>query len=190
MRAILRTIALALVILVLLVPMVAYAKGKPRGPCPDDPVASKNCNPKTPPYYVVINRYEQHLTDRPGTGCQPFILKHPTCKDCTNAADPACSAIDVDVEVCQAVMAPKGMPAGDVYELCCNCATDPKGSWVYRIRKYDGKSCPNPSQWYTGLPPGTGIDLPAPVIVGGLAAIGAGFLTVGLLVRRRSLRTA
>lgn len=187
MRIILRTAALVLVLLVLVVPLAAYASG---GPCPDDPVASKNCNPKAPPYYVVTNRLEEHLWDRPGTGCQPFILKHPNCKDCTNAADPACAAINVDVEVCQAVMAPKGMPAGDVYELCCNCATNPKGAWVYRIRTFDGKTCPNPTQWYKGLPPGTGIDLPVPVIVGGLAVIGAGFLAAGVLVRRRAVRTA
>jgi hypothetical protein len=187
MRQILRITALALVLLALLVPLAAYASD---GPCPDDPEKSKNCNPKTPPYYVVTNRNEVHLTDRPGTGCQPFILKHPECTACTNAADPACSAINVDVEVCQAVMAPKGMPAGDVYELCCNCATNPNGDWVYRIRKYDGKTCPSPGPWNSGLPPGTGIDLPAPVIIGGLAVLGAGFLAAGVLVRRRTLRTA
>lgn len=190
MRPILRTTALVLVLLVLLMPLVAYAKGKPPGPCPDDPVASKNCNKKTPPYYVVTNRYEQHLWDRPGSGCQPFILKNPKCTDCANAADPACSAIDVNVDVCQAVMAKKGMPAGQVYEMCCNCAANPKGTWVYRIRTFDGKACPNPGQWNTGLPPGTGIDLPAPLIIGGLAAMGAGFLAAGVLVRRRTLRTA
>jgi hypothetical protein len=40
------------------------------------------------------------------------------------------------------------------------------------------------------LPPGTGIDLPAPVILGGLVAIGAVLLAAGLLVRRRTLRVA
>jgi hypothetical protein len=44
--------------------------------------------------------------------------------------------------------------------------------------------------WQDGLPPGTGIDLPAPVIVGGLAVIGAGLLAAGILVRRRTLHTA
>jgi hypothetical protein len=41
--------------------------------------------------------------------------------------------------------------------------------------------------WYDGLPPGTGIDLPAPVIIGGLALMGGGLLAAGVLVRRRTL---
>jgi hypothetical protein len=44
--------------------------------------------------------------------------------------------------------------------------------------------------WTDGLPPGTGIDLPAPVIVAGLAALGAGLLAAGLVLRRRTVRMA
>jgi hypothetical protein len=188
MRAILRLAVLVLVLLVLLVPLISYASD---GPCPDDPVASKNCNSVAPPYYIVVNRSEEHLLDRPGTGCQPFILKHPDCTDCFIAGDSPCIGIDVDVEVCQAVMAPRGLPAGDVYEMCCACATDPGGEWLYRIRHFDGSSCPTQDWGFQeGLPPGTGIDLPAPLIIGGLAVIGAGLLAAGVLVRRRALHTA
>jgi hypothetical protein len=189
MRVVLRLTVLVLVLLMLLVPLISHASD---GPCPDDPIASQNCDSVAPPYYIVINRSEEHLSDRPGTGCQPFILKHPDCVDCFDAGGSPCSGIDIDAEVCQAVMAPRGLPAGDVYEMCCACATDPAGEWVYRVRQFDGSSCPlRPGQvWQDGLPPGTGIDLPAPVIVGGLAVIGAGLLAAGILVRRRTLHTA
>jgi hypothetical protein len=80
-----------------------------------------------------------------------------------------------------------------LYELCCDCSTA-EGSWKYRLREWraDG-TCPvvQPQEgWLDGLPPGTGIDLPTPVIVGGLALIGAGLLAAGVLVRRRALKTA
>jgi len=189
MRVILRLTVLVLVLLILLVPLISYAS---EGPCPDDPVASQNCNSVAPPYYIVTNRTEEHLVDRPGTGCQPFILKHPDCVDCFDAGGSPCQGIDINVEVCQAVMAPRGLPAGDVYEMCCACATDPDGAWVYRVRQFDGSSCPltTAGEWQEGLPPGTGIDLPTPLIIGGLAVIGAGLLAVGVLVRRRALRTS
>jgi hypothetical protein len=197
MRPILRTIALVLVLLALLVPLAAYASG---GPCPDDPKGSKNCDPTAPPYYVVLNRGEQHLTDRPGTGCQPWILKHPECIDCTGKAcepQPPMSAgsPDIESEVCKPMLSKRKTDGGKdpiLYELCCDCSVK-GGTWKYRIREWkaDG-TCPvtQPAQgWNNGLPPGTGIDLPAPVIIGGLAILGAGFLAAGVLVRRRTLRT-
>ena len=146
--------------------------------------------PNSTPLLCCHKPGQAHLTDRPGTGCQPFILANPDCIDCTNAADPACSAIDVDAEVCQAVMAPAGMAAGDVYEMCCNCIADPTGDWVYRMRYFDGSTCSDPGEWMDGLPPGTGIDLPVPIIIGGAVLLGGGLLAAGLLVRRRSLQTA
>ena len=188
MRTILRISALILVLLALMIPLAGHAQV----PCPDDPVASQNCDNEAPPYYVVLNRSEEHLADRPGTGCQPFILEHPDCLDCfVDAGGGTCQAIEIDVEVCQAVMAPRGLPPGDVYEMCCACATNPDGEWVYRIRYFDGSACPvQPGQeWQTGLPPGTGIDLPAPLIIGGAVLLGGGLLAAGLLVRRRSLQT-
>lgn len=184
MRSILKSTSLVLVLLALVVPLAAYAAD---GPCPDDPVASQDCYTEYPPYFVVVNRDEEHLADRSGTGCQPFILNHPDCEDCTDPADPACSAIDVDAEVCQAVMAPRGYPAGDLYELCCDCAENPDGDWVYRLRRFDGTFCSPVGEWNEGLPPGTGIELPTPIIVGGLAVIGAGLLAVGILLRRRTV---
>jgi hypothetical protein len=187
MRALFRIPAVFLVLVALAIPLAGYASD---GPCPDDPELSQTCLDEAPPYFVVTNRSEEHLADRPGTGCQPFILKHPDCLDCTNPSDPNCSTIDVDVEVCQAIMAPRSLEPGDVYEMCCNCATNPDGTWVYRVRRFDGKTCPDPGPWSDGLPPGTGIDFPAPFIVGGLALLGAGLLTTGFIVRRRSLGSA
>ena len=193
MRSTLRIVALVLVLLVLLVPLTTFADN---GPCPDDPELSQTCVQEAPPFYVVVNRTFEDL-DRPGTGCQPFILKHPDCKDCTGG-EPACAAIDVEAEVCGPMLA-KRVPAnggGDpiLYEMCCECASNPDGTWVFRLRQWkaDG-TCPidpdNPD-WIDGLPPGTGIDLPVPVVVGGLAVIGAGLLAAGVLVRRRALRVA
>jgi len=188
MRSTIRIAALILMFVVLLVPLAVNASN---GPCPDDPVLSASCNPTAPPYYVVINRTQEHLWDRPGTGCQPFILQHPECTTCDTSGDPNCSGIDVDAEVCQAVLSARGAAPGTVYEMCCNCATNPNGYWVYRERHFDGTSCPNPGRWVEGqLPPGTGIDLPTPLIVGGLVVLGFGLLGAGLLVRRRTVRVA
>jgi hypothetical protein len=185
MRTILRISALILVLLALVMPLVAYAQV----PCPDDP--NVECLPTAPPYFVVTNRAEAHLTDRPGTGCQPFIMANPDCVDCTNAADPACSAIDVANDLCYEVMHERGLPAGTLYEMCCNCIADPTGDWVYRVWDYDGLGCELVSEgWLDGLPPGTGIDLPVPLIIGGAVLLGGGLLAAGLLVRRRSLQTA
>ncbi|HFD40093.1 MAG TPA: hypothetical protein ENJ31_09665 [Anaerolineae bacterium] len=185
MRITIRLLALSLILIVLLVPLTTLASG---GPCPDDPVASQNCNKNAPPYFVVTNRSEEHLWDRPGTGCQPFILKHPNCSDCTNPADANCSSIDVNAEVCQTVLASRSAPAGDVIEMCCNCVTNPNGDWVYRVWKFDGSKCSDPGEWQRGLPPGTGVDLPAPLIIGGLAVLGVGLVGAGVLVRRRMAR--
>jgi hypothetical protein len=184
MRPILRITALILVLLALLVPLVTYARQVCPGGCPDDPVGSANCNNTAPPWYVVINR-EVAALDRPGTGCQPIILSHPECTTCTGAD---CSTIDIQAEVCQ------NLPAanGDIlYALCCNCASDPAGSFMFRVYTLDGAGgCQLTQDWTTGLPPGTGIDLPAPVIIGGLAVLGLALVGVGMVVRRRTLRTA
>ncbi|MBN1137366.1 MAG: hypothetical protein JXM73_12325 [Anaerolineae bacterium] len=151
------------------------------GPCPDDLEKSKECLLETPPYYVVINR-QVECPNRTGTGCAPFILKHPECTDCE-----ACQ-IDVEKELCKDELLGK-VPAGEtavLYEMCCDGA----GGWKFRIRILDNAgNCPldpNNREWVTGLPPGTGINLPAPVIVGGLAFLGVAFLGVGIVVRRRT----
>jgi hypothetical protein len=187
MRSTLRISALILVLLALLVPLATYASD---GPCPDDPILSENCVPDTPPYYIVINRAVEHLyPERPGSGCQPIILKHPECLDCFS---PECTAIDVETEVCQYLPSPPTGQTHVVYEMCCACAVDPNGVWQFRVRLLDeyGKCPLDPenAKWVEALPPGTGIDLPAPLIVGGLAAIGAGLLAAGVIVRRRTLR--
>lgn len=183
MRSI-RILALILVLLALAMPLAAFAQV----PCPDDPTVE--CYPTAPPYYVVTNRAEVHLTDRPGTGCQPFILANPDCTDCTGA-DPDCAVIDIANDVCYDVMHERGMMAGTLYELCCNCAVDPTGDWVYREWDFDGLGCQLVSEgWLEGLPPGTGIDLPVPVIIAGAVVLGGGLLAAGLLMRRRSLQTA
>ena len=188
MRRSLAALSLLVVLLVLLVPLAVNAQG----PCPDDPELSKDCDAEAPPYYVVINRDVEYL-DRPGTGCQPIILKHPECKDCTSAE---CTAIDVEAEVCKTKLVGK-VPAGEtqiLYEMCCACASNPDGQWMFRTRLLDSDgNCPvdpeNP-EWVTDLPPGTGIDLPAPLIVGGLAVLGVILLVAAVGLRRRSAQAA
>jgi hypothetical protein len=195
MRSTLRVLALAVVLVALLVPFTSFAQG---GTCPDDPVLSANCDQEAPPFYVVINRDFEDLT-RAGTGCQPIILNNPDCVDCCNEEDAACSAADAQVvtDVCPELATRVDWTtttSAVVYEMCCGCATEGCDSWHYRVRLLaeDG-TCPidpdNPD-CYEGLPPGTGIDLPAPVIVGGLAILGAGLLGVGLVLRRRTLKLA
>jgi hypothetical protein len=189
MRSMWRIVAFILVFLVLIVPLAVYAGDG--GPCPDDLEKAKDCDNEPPPYYVVINRSVEYK-DRPGTGCQPIILKHPDCEDCTSSE---CTAIDVETEVCKPLLKDK-VPSGEtyvLYEMCCACASDPDGEWMFRVRKLDSDgNCPidpdNP-KWITDLPPGTGIDLPAPVIVGGLVAVGLVLLALGVGLRRRTART-
>lgn len=196
MRSIPKIFALVLVLLVLLVPLVAQAKS---GPCPDDPVASKTCAKTAPPYYVVSNRTFERLGPAYGTGCQPWILQNPNCKDCAGGGA-ECHAAEIDVEqiICGFEMPQAGAQAGDVlYEMCCNCpSNDPAGTWMYRERTLQQNpttgawECPNPGPWQPGLPPDTGIDLPAPVIIGGMGLIGIALLATGMLARRRLLRIA
>lgn len=195
MRSTLRITALIVVLLVLLVPLVAQAKG---GPCPDDPVASKNCFTQTPPYFVVSNRSFERFGPQYGTGCQPWILENPNCIACdSGSAECDAAAVDVEQIICGYEMPNAGAQDGDtLIEMCCNCpASDPAGTWMWRERTLQlsptgAWECPNPGPWNEGLPPGTGIDLPAPVIIGGLGVIGAALLAAGLLVRRRTLRVA
>jgi len=194
MRTKLRIIALIMVLAVLLVPLTTYASGHgpwghvPSGPCPDDPKLSKDCVKPAPPFYVVINRSTELLKERPGTGCQPFILDHPKIDNCVDEAD----SIDLEAEVCKPMLdkwvANKDGSNPYLYEMCCDCA-QPNGTWLFRLREWqpDG-DCPIIQGWTRGLPPGTGIDLPTPLVVGGLAFLGVGLVSVGLVVRRRSMR--
>ena len=186
MRFTWRMTALILLLVILVVPLTAYASG---GKCPDDPDLSKNCNVDTPPYYVVINRSVELLDERPGSGCQPWILDHPGVTDCI--ADAA--SVDVETEVCM-YMLPERVAIGGfdpiIYEMCCDCGT-PNGTWMFQVREWrDTGACPVVQKWSDGLPPGTGIDLPAPLIVGGLAVLGAALVATGVVVRRRSLKLA
>jgi hypothetical protein len=194
MRSTLRISALVLLLFLLLVPLAVQASG----PCPDDPEAFKDCNPEAPPFYVVINRSFQDL-DRAGTGCQPIILENPDCEDCCGE-DEDCMLAEADLEqnVCPMLAEEVDwMDQGQtevVYQMCCDCSESDEGAWTYRLRllQEDG-TCPidpdNPG-CYEGLPPGTGIDLPAPVIVAGLALIGAVLVAGGLVMHRRSLQSA
>jgi hypothetical protein len=194
MRSVVRIVALLVVLGVLLVvAATAYAQGgccgsnpcvgvSLTGPCPDDLEASKECLLETPPYYVVINRNVE-CTNRTGTGCAPFILNHPEVTDCAR------STVDVQAELCMDELLGQ-VPAGEtaiLYEMCCGGTAN---GWQFRIRLLDNAgNCPvdpNNAEWVAGLPPGTGINLPAPVIVGGLALVGVAFLGVGIVVRRRT----
>jgi hypothetical protein len=167
--------------------------------CPDDPELSKDCDPSAPPFYVVVNRQFEDLT-RAGTGCQPIILKHPGCEDCCNSQDPACLAAEKDLQtrVCPVLASrvdwSKSTGTEVVYQMCCGSSDACDGKWFFRIRllQKDG-TCPidpDNSSCYDCLPPGTGIDLPAPFIVGGLAAIGVALLAAAWAVRRRAPKTA
>lgn len=186
MRFIWRITALILLLVVLVVPLTAYACD---GKCPDDPELSKDCDPKAPPYYVVINRSVELLYERPGTGCQPWILKHPGITDCMAEG----GSIDLEAEVCTPMLSERVPSNGFdpiLYEMCCDCGT-PQGTWMFQVREWhDDGTCPVTQQWTEGLPPGTGIDLPAPVIVGGLAVLGVALVATGMVVRRRSLKLA
>ena len=193
MRSVVRIVALLVALVALMViTAAAYADGcgtcndpcvgiSLTGPCPDDLEKSKDCLQTTPPYYVVINR-KVECTNRTGTGCAPFILNHPEVTDC------ATSTVDVQAELCQDELLGQ-VPAGEtavLYEMCCGGTA----GWTFRIRilNPDG-TCPldpDNSAWVAGLPPGTGINLPAPVIVGGLALLGVASLGVGIVVRRRT----
>jgi hypothetical protein len=193
MRSTVRIAVLILVLFLLLAPLTAYASNG--GPCPDDPELSANCVSEAPPFYVVINRTFEDL-ERPGTGCQPIILNYPDCQACDDAGECADATADLETRVCPE-LAGRVSWAGVgqteiVYEMCCACAANPDGDWVFRIRLLDSTgACPidpqNPD-WIEGLPPGTGVDLPVPVIVGGLALVGAGLLAAGVVVRRRTAR--
>lgn len=194
MRSTLRITGLLLLLSALLLPLVGYAQDVQ---CPDDP--NIPCVSETPPFYVVINRDFEDLT-RTGSGCQPIILNHPDVEDCCgqSAALTAAEA-DVETNVCPLLAdrvdwaALGDEPTVILYQMCCDCSTT-DDVWRYKVRllQEDG-TCPidpdNPG-CYEDLPPGTGIDLPAPVIIGGLALMGAALLAVGMVVRRRSVKLA
>jgi hypothetical protein len=195
MRSTLRIAGLLLLLSALLLPLAGYAS---EGPCPDDP--NVPCVSETPPFYVVVNRTFEDLT-RTGSGCQPIILNHPDCKDCCGETE-ACGAANFDLEtnVCPLLADRVEWPVNGqeptviVYQMCCDCTGDATGEWRYRVRLLhaDG-TCPIDEQnpgCYEDLPPGTGIDLPTPLIVGGLAVMGVALLATGMVVRRRSVRLA
>ncbi len=194
MRSTLRISALVLVFLLQLMPLTVLASG----PRPDGPEMSKDCIPEAPPFYVIINRSFEDL-NRAGTGCQPIILEHTDCTDCCGEDD-ACLIAETDIEqnVCPALAAEVDWVDGGqteiVYQMCCDCLESEEDSWKYRVRllHQDG-TCPidpdNPG-CYEGRPPGTGIDLPTPIIIGGFFLIGAVLLATGLVVRHRSLQVA
>ena len=193
MRSAMRISVMTLGLLLMLILTVQAS-----GPCPDDPEMFKDCDPDAPPFYVVMNRSFESL-DRAGTGCQPIILEHPECADCCGD-DEACTLAEADLEenVCP-LLASKMDWADDgqteiVYQMCCDCVEGQEGSWKYRVRLlYPDGSCPidpdNPG-CYQGTPPGTGIDQPAPIIIGSLSLIGMALLLAGLVVRRRSQQFA
>lgn len=184
-----RVAAFVLVLVALLTPLVGFASD---GKCPDDP--NVPCVAETPPFYVVVNRDFEDLT-RAGSGCQPIILNHPECTDCCGESR-ACGAANYDVEtrVCPLLARKVNWTTEGqteiVYQMCCNCNTGTDGAWRFWIRElHQDGTCPISEQnpgCYEDLPPGTGIDLPAPFIVGGLATIGIGLLATGVVVRRRT----
>ena len=194
MRSTLRITGLLLLLSALLLPLVGYAQDVQ---CPDDP--NIPCVSETPPFYIVINRDFEDLT-RTGSGCQPIILNHPDVEDCCGESEALAEAeADVETNVCPLLAdrvdwAALGEdPTVIVYQMCCDCSTD-ADEWRYKVRllEEDGTCAIDPqnSGCYLDLPPGTGIDLPAPVIIGGLAMVGAALVATGMVVRRRSVKLA
>jgi MYXO-CTERM domain-containing protein len=68
---------------------------------------------------------------------------------------------------------------------------------VYWYEVYGGSFCQfslttdgicTPGGCFNGRPPGTGVDLPPPLIIGGLIALGLLLLGTAWLLRRRTLR--
>ena len=194
MRSTLRIAGLLLLLASLLLPLVGYAQDVK---CPDDP--NVPCVSETPPFYIVINRDFEDLT-RTGSGCQPIILNHPEIEDCCGESEALAEAnFDVETNVCPLLADRVDWPVDGedptviVYQMCCDCSGT-TSEWRYRVRllQADG-TCPIDEQnpgCYEDLPPGTGIDLPAPLIIGGLAVMGAALLATGMVVRRRSVRLA
>jgi len=166
------------------------------GNCPDNPELAKNCASVAPPFYVVTNRTFEDLS-LPGTGCQPIILNHPDCKDCCIGMDSnaACNDVELDMvnRVCpllaKRVDWSQSSGSETVYQMCCGETPQCAGNkWSYRMRVLlpDG-TCPiRDETCYSCLPPGTGIDLPAPIIVGGLGILGLALVGVGIVIRRRT----
>jgi hypothetical protein len=191
MRSTLRIAALIFVLLTMLLPLAAYASCG--GPCPDDPVLSQTCDSTTPDFYVVANRTFDRLGPQYGTGCQPWILENPDCIGWTvTPTECADAAKDVETRICGGELPSSANPATDkLYEMYCD-----DGHWVYRERPFTaipgGFEC-DPAQagpWMDYLPPHTGIDLPAPLIVGGLAIAGVALVGTGFAVRRRTAKLA
>ena len=168
--------------------------------CPDNPELAKNCASVAPPFYVVTNRTFEDLS-RPGTGCQPIILNHPDCKDCCLGFDSVepCNDVETDMmtRVCpllaKRVDWSQSPGTETVYQMCCGETPQCQGNkWSYRIRVLlpDG-TCPiRDETCYSCLPPGTGIDLPAPLIVGGLGILGLVLVGAGIVIRRRTGKAA
>jgi len=168
--------------------------------CPDNPELAKNCASDAPPFYVVTNRTFEDLS-RPGTGCQPIILNHPDCKNCCDTGQDsvtACNQVEADMvnRVCpllaKRVDWSQSPGTETVYQMCCGETPLCQGNqWSYRIRVLlPNGTCPiRDETCYSCLPPGTGIDLPAPIIVGGLGILGVLLAGVGIVIRRRT-RTA
>lgn len=64
---------------------------------------------------------------------------------------------------------------------------DNNGYCRFKLKK-DGSCIPDGC--FAGEPPGTGVDVPPPLIVGGLIALGIVLLSAAWLLRRRGLRPA
>jgi len=74
---------------------------------------------------------------------------------------------------------------GDLYQIF------PSSYRYHVVTYYSSVDCRVTATYdYAGYPPSTGVEVPTPIIVGGVALVGAGLVAAGLLIRRRKLAQA
>jgi hypothetical protein len=71
---------------------------------------------------------------------------------------------------------------GDLYQIF------PSSYRYHVVTYYSSLDCRVTATYdYAGYPPSTGVEVPTPYIVGGVALVGVGLVAAGLMIRRRKL---
>lgn len=80
----------------------------------------------------------------------------------------------IDDQICAIYM------GGDLYQIF------PSSYRYHVVTYYSATDCRVTATYdYAGYPPSTGVELPTPYIVGGVALVGVGLVAAGLFLRRR-----